>query len=153
MPGYLLDTNHVSAWEQGNPEFSARARSEAAENILWVCPITIGEIESGLRTATPIDEVRQAACRRFLTNVALRFVHPIADTTGSAYAEVLEQVYKSHPRLGTKTQEHLTSIGVDVNDLWIAAVAIEHNLILLTGDRMNVIRECVSDLRVDSWLG
>jgi predicted nucleic acid-binding protein len=46
----------------------------------------------------------------------------------------------------------LSDLGVDVNDVWIVAVAWEHNLTLLTNDRMPVLREVVgNDVEFDSW--
>ena len=54
--------------------------------------------------------------------------------------------------MGTDTQKHLSALGVDVNDVWIAAVALEHGLTLLTTDRMETIRNCVPDLKVENWL-
>ena len=46
----------------------------------------------------------------------------------------------------------MSALGVDVNDIWIAAVAVERNLVLLTEDRMDVIRVCVPEIRFDNWL-
>lgn len=152
MPGYLLDTNHVSAWQNNDPRLLEHADAENVENLLWVCSLTVGEIESGLLTADPPDEAKQRECRKFLYGTALQFVHEVRVTTGPVYADVLAKILKKHPRHGVKTQKHLTSIGVDVIDLWICAVAIEHNLILLTDDAMATIRACVPELRTDNWL-
>ena len=57
---------------------------------------------------------------------------------------------KSNP--DHSTQKHLTDIRVDINDAWLAAVALTHNLILVTDDNISVIRACVPELRVENWL-
>jgi predicted nucleic acid-binding protein len=46
----------------------------------------------------------------------------------------------------------LSSINVQVNDIWIAAVALERGLILLTHDGMTTIRACLPELIVQDWL-
>ncbi|MCH7920211.1 MAG: hypothetical protein IIC50_19795 [Planctomycetes bacterium] len=42
-------------------------------------------------------------------------------------------------------------LGVQENDIWIASQALEHNLVLVTNDQMNHLREVASDLRVENW--
>lgn len=155
MPGYLLDTNHISAWEEQNPIFMAHLREVPPENIIWVCPISLAEIECGLRITTATDAQRRAACRRFIEEQVRDFVRAIDITTRESYAEIMERIWRTHPPPANrriKTQQHLSNLGVDVNDVWIAAVALEHGLILLTDDRMDTIRACVPEMRVDNWL-
>ena len=154
MPGYLLDTNHIEAWERRDSIFMAHLREHPPDNIIWVCPISLGELECGLRITTSTNPERRAECRRFIENEVLRFVREIGVTTRDSYAEPMEQLWRTHPpaRGRIDTQPHLSSLGVDVNDVWIAAVALEHGLVLLTNDGMAAIRECVPNLRVDSWL-
>lgn len=154
MPGYLLDTNHVSAWEERDARFLARMRAVPPENIIWVCPITLGEIESGLRITASTDAARRHACRSFINREVLIFVQQITDSTREDYALVMERIYAKYrpANAGVRTQAHLSEHGVDVNDVWIAAVALEHNLTLLTADQMKTIRECVPELKVENWL-
>jgi predicted nucleic acid-binding protein len=66
----------------------------------------------------------------------------------------MEQIWRRYPPGSgrIKTQQHLSDIGVDVNDVWIAAVALEHNLTLLTVDQMQAIRTCMPSIRFDNWL-
>ncbi len=153
MPGYLLDTNHISAWEEQNPAFAEHFRNCSPENIVWVCPISLGETEWGLRITNTTDAQRRARCRRFIEDNALDFVRPIETTTRDSYAQIMERIWQAHPpppRM--ETQRHLTNLGVDVNDVWITAVALEHGLTLLTDDQMPVIRNCVPEVLVENWL-
>jgi tRNA(fMet)-specific endonuclease VapC len=154
MPGYLLDTNHITAWEEKNPTFIARFRDHPHENILWVCPIALAEIEWGLRVTITTNTQRRADCRRFIEDEMLDFVWTIDTTTKDAYAQIMELIWRKYPPGSGRieTQHHLCTLGVDVNDVWIAAVALERGLILLTNDDMETIRDCVPDLRVANWL-
>jgi tRNA(fMet)-specific endonuclease VapC len=154
MPGYLLDTNHISAWEEANEKFVARLRSTPPENIMWVCPISLGELECGMRITQASDERRRHDCRQFINAEVLNFVRPIGPTTTDSYALVMERIWHRYPPASGRiaTQTHLSSKSVDVNDVWIAAVALEHGLILLTADHMDVIQECVPELQFDNWL-
>jgi predicted nucleic acid-binding protein len=43
-------------------------------------------------------------------------------------------------------------LGVDINDVWICAVAWEHGLTLLTQDKMKQIRSVVPEINVESWI-
>ena len=46
-------------------------------------------------------------------------------------------------------------LGFDENDLWIVAQAVERNLVLVTSDKMNRIRDTVRslyrELRFEDW--
>jgi predicted nucleic acid-binding protein len=132
----------------------AHFRDLPHENILWVCPISLGEVECGLRITTTTDAERRRACRRFIEEQALDFVWAIDFTTRDSYAEIMERIWRRYPPGNgrIKTQQHLSELGVDVNDVWIAAVALERGLILLTEDRMDTIRTCVPEMRVENWL-
>ena len=153
MPGYLLDTNHINAWERQHPLFMEHLRDVPPQNIIWVCPIVLGEVECGLRITNSTDDQRRAACRKFIEEQALDFVREINVTTRESYADIMERIWQKHPpAIGRDTQPHLSGLGVDVNDVWIAAVALEHGLILLTNDHMVTLRDCVPDLKVENWL-
>jgi len=74
--------------------------------------------------------------------------------TGTEYGEILAKIYLHHPKIDPdqSTQKFLTSLKVDINDVWLVAVAITHNLIFVTDDDMQVIRDCVPGLRIENWL-
>jgi predicted nucleic acid-binding protein len=44
-------------------------------------------------------------------------------------------------------------LGIDENDLWIAAQAVEHNLVLITSDKLLKLREADPDgrLLIENW--
>jgi predicted nucleic acid-binding protein len=119
-----------------------------------VCPVSLAEVEWGLRTTNTTDAQRRARCRRFIEDNALEFVQPIQTTTRDSYADIMHRIWQAHPPASVRieTQRHLSDLGVDVNDVWIAAVALEHGLILLTTDRMDTIRNCVPEVVMQNWL-
>ena len=156
MPAYLFDTNHISEWERRNTVLMNRLRREPVENFVFVCPIALSEIEHGLRNSLTPDLAQQRACREFIAREATEHVVDIGPSIQTSYAAVLGTILTKYPMPTTghsTTQKHLTDIRVDVNDIWIASVALEHDFILLTNDKMEVIKECATGiLRFDNWL-
>lgn len=154
MPGYLLDTNHITAWELQNQTLLAHLREEPVENIIWVCPISLGELECGFRITSDNAPDRRQECRVFIEQKVLSFVWEIGIETRDSYAHIMERIWRQHPPTGrgVETQQHLSALGVDVNDVWIASVAMERNLTLLTNDRMDTIKGCVPEITIDNWL-
>lgn len=160
MKGYLLDTNHVSAYFDGHPGFKDRLEAEPPESLFWISAISPGEIEASYAIAKRDPEVVRGF-KRFIRETFLRepsensFVLPIDETSREYYGEIVNRIWKQHgPRNGrVRTEAHLVSLGVDVNDIWIFATAWKHNLVLLTTDKMDTIRGCVPDheVKVECW--
>ena len=44
-------------------------------------------------------------------------------------------------------------LGIQENDLWIAAQALEYNLVLVTNDKMERIRDVCEELQIENWAG
>ena len=42
--------------------------------------------------------------------------------------------------------------GVDINDMWTVAVALEHGLVLITRDKLTKVRAVMPELKVENWL-
>lgn len=129
-----------------------RMRTTPADHLIFVCPISVAEIEWGLRISDGGEDEMRAATRRFLEDTILTHVFPIDVTTRNSYAEIMERIWRARPPAKPGTQRHLTDIGVDINDVWISAVALERNLTILSEDGMRVIRECIPELRFQNWL-
>ena len=162
MDGYLLDTNILSYWfDESRPEHSAvkwhvDQPPEAA--LLWVSAITLGEIEYGHRCSpTPgVDSQKE-----FLAFVEKEAPH-IADIdkhTATRYGKLRSLLFK---RLGPKSRrqkwpEQLTDpttakqLGIQENDVWIAAQALQFNLVLVSNDKMQHLKQVASDLRIENW--
>ena len=157
MPGYVLDTNHISAYFEQQPNLIARIRALPAETFLFVSAITLGEIEAGHRMNEPRDPNGQharGAFVAFVTETFLPFTLSITDSTRSYYAQVMEALWRdcAPATRRTRTEYHLAhEFGVDINDVWIVASALEHNLTLVTQDAMERIVNVVA-VRIESWL-
>jgi len=159
VPGYLLDTNHVNAAFDHNPAFLNRARNMQPDRLLYVCSITLGEIEASYHI-TNRDQEKIEACRKFIRNTYQRgrdgnsYVLCVDGWTKEDYAEVLKRIWKNTPPSSAKvkTEKHLVHLDVDINDVWIFATARKHRLTLLTTDRMNVIRREFPEVAVENWL-
>jgi predicted nucleic acid-binding protein len=112
----LLDTSAYSALQRGHQSvLEVLRRSE----IVAVSAVVLGELYSGFRAGTRWTE-NTAQLAQFLSKPSVR-VLPVTEETALRYAEV--DVYlrkKGRP--------------IPRNDIWIAAVALEHGLQLLTLD-------------------
>jgi len=164
LRGYLLDTNIICYWfRPGTPENQnvvARVDSLDAATPLRVSAISLGEIEYGHRVASPADTPIQLQLNRFV-QTQLPHVLDVRATTRIYYGEVRSRLFKKYsPQRGRKAlrPEQLLdpvtskSLGIQENDIWIAAQAIEHNLVLVTHDRVSHLRGVTSDiLDIEDW--
>jgi tRNA(fMet)-specific endonuclease VapC len=110
----ILDTNAVSAWSDGEEEL-LDAMAGAGPVMLPV--IAIGEYRYGLKLSTQRTE-REAWLRRVIDTVQ---VLPVTRATAGAYADI-------------RSQLHRKGRSIPTNDAWIAALALEHRLPVLSRD-------------------
>jgi tRNA(fMet)-specific endonuclease VapC len=112
----LLDTSAYSAMRRGDQAILDVMRRSAT---VAVSPVVLGELYSGFRAGNRWAE-NTAQLTQFLSKPSVRVLN-ITEETALRYAEV--DVYlrkKGRP--------------IPRNDVWIAAVALEHGLQLLTLD-------------------
>ena len=125
---FLLDTNIIIALFAGDE--SVKARLAEAEEV-FVPSIAVGELFFGARKSTRIQENLQ----RVEDLVAETPVLACGTETARLYGAVKNTLrLKGHP--------------IPENDLWIAAIALEHNLALVTRD--SHFAE-ITDLQVVVW--
>lgn len=146
MRGYLIDNNHIGAIARQEPRVMVRLNKIPPENFPYICTITLGEIEAGDLLTTSTDLLKR---EEFLTYVYEWFLPKaieIRATTRIYYAEIMARIYKKYPKPSKReTERHLVELGIDINDVWTAAVAFEHGLIFVTNDKMACIREVLTD--------
>lgn len=144
---YLLDTNIASAvFDKGNPshdEIRERVRS-LSEAHVYICSVSAGEIEYGLKVAPSIDADRQNAVREAVTQYECL---DIDRHSAESYADIRANLFKRYSprdrrnRLTMKRVEDLVEpttgkeLGIDENDLWIVSIAVEYNLTFITRDQ------------------
>ena len=155
MRGYLLDTNHVGAYNNQVPSVMQKLRLIPADWQIRVCTITLGEIEAGHLRNPPTDQQKRKDYEKLLHENFLHHALCISIHTRIFYAKLIAGIFQLYPpsSKNPKTEEHLRRLGVDINDVWICASAMEHNLTLVTEDNMKCIKDAAgTGLLFDCWL-
>lgn len=111
-----LDTNAYSDFTRGDP---SRVQAIRIADKVYVPIIVLGELRAGFLRGRYTNE-NEADLRRFL-NVHRVSVIELDDETTLFYA----QTYESLRKQGTPIPQ---------NDIWIAALALQHGLTLCTSD-------------------
>jgi tRNA(fMet)-specific endonuclease VapC len=163
VQGYLLDTNIVAYWfDEKRPQYRSVNQhiQELPEGTpLAISSITLGEIEYGHRVESAVTTPRQEAYLEFIER-ELPMVLEIRKTTRLSYgwlrARIFEEYAPKNKRNKIRPEQLVDPItglelGIDENDLWIAAQALEYNLVLVTNDNMARIRGACNDLMVENW--
>jgi len=116
MKRLTLDTNVLIGFLR-DPERYADAFAEFDEIVL--CPVVLGEFRAGLFD-TKVGRANRSALEEFLANPAVK-VLPLRDVTSVYYAQVFQALRK-------------IGCPIPVNDIWIAAFAIENGFAIATND-------------------
>lgn len=175
MPDYLLDTNILSMWyDPARPEYTKVIARVAAVRVpdaltgyvsrLFVSTVTLGEVEYGHRVALSPDPVKQTEYVKFIRQQcpeALDITRHVAEQYGQMRAWLFENCSPKSSRSKAKRAEQLVfpatgqELGIDENDLWIAAQAMTHDFVLVTHDRRGnfgkVLNQFDSAIRVEDW--
>ena len=161
MLGYLAEVR------RGADSHEGRAVEERLRKIpnafLFICPMIVGEMEYGLQVAPDPDRDKQEQARKIASEFeCIPIDEDVAkDHYGRLRALIFQGVApreKRNKKLVAKRLEELIDpttskvLGIQENDLWIASVAISHNMILVTNDTMNVIRTHAGvPLQIENW--
>lgn len=113
----LIDTNCYSAIDKGDPETIRRI--ESAQEV-WLPFVVLGELYAGFELGTQQSENEQQLLD-FLNRPSVNVLFADSDTTRQ-----YGQVFHALRRQGTP---------IPTNDIWIAALAMQHELLLTTSDR------------------
>src|SRR5205085_6817872 len=129
---YLLDTNHLSAYLDREPAFETRIDSALrAGDRFGICLPVLCEYRSGIR----IGKRYQRNLARLQAALGVFRLWPADETTASTFADVFQQLRNS----GSMMSQF---------DLLIAALALQHNVTLLTADRDF---QAVNGLKFENW--
>jgi tRNA(fMet)-specific endonuclease VapC len=112
-----IDTNAYAAAARGEPKTVALLR---AADRLTVPFVVLAELRAGFAVGSA-GRRNEAALTRFLASSRVE-VHYADEQTTHHYASLFAQLR----RQGTP---------IPTNDIWIAAVVLQHDLVLLTEDR------------------
>lgn len=116
MRRLLIDTNIYSLALRGDLEIVEILRRI---DHIGISAITVGELLFGFRGGSREQKNRQEL-NQFLNSPRV-FLHSVDEETAEWYSAILQQLRKQ----GTP---------IPTNDIWIAAVAMQHGLPLLTKD-------------------
>ena len=116
MSGLLLDTSAYSAMRRGDKRLLAPIREASA---VFLTPVVVGELLYGF-VGGALERQNRAFLREFLSADRVG-VLAIDEDTAERYAVI---------------RKHLRSQGspIPANDVWIAASAAQHGLVLMTLD-------------------
>jgi predicted nucleic acid-binding protein len=117
MKRVLLDTSAYSNLMRGNKIIS-ELLDEANE--VFLCAIVFGELLAGFKRGSK-EKDNKAVLSDFLSVTNVGFLY-VDDSTAERYAIILDYLKKG----GTP---------IPTNDIWIAAIAMQHGLVLLTSDQ------------------
>ena len=112
----LIDTNRYSDFAKGNEDV---VELFTTADRIYLPFVVVAELRAGFRSGT-ISRRNEATLVRFLANERVEVLYADAQTT-HAYAEI----YSMLRRNGTP---------IPTNDLWIAALAVQHSLPLCSRD-------------------
>ena len=125
---YLLDTNIIIGIFKDDEKVLARLRNA---NSIFIPAIALGELHYGTRKSQRVEE-NLARIERFL---AVNTVLYVDEDTAYWYGIVKEQLRK----IGKPIPE---------NDIWIAAIAMQKSITLVTRDKHF---EVVKSLDTETW--
>lgn len=168
MKGYLLDTNAICDWlDESKPRHAAVSKkveqAAQAQAVMVTSSIVLGEVEYGIaatggKAKQSLVEFRAQVAKQFAQK---RLLLSVSRSTTTIYGELRAKLFekfapKNRRTKGLRPEEMLDPVtakelGIQENDLWIAAQAIERNLVLVTNDAMARIQEVASELKVEDW--
>ena len=118
---YLLDTNHWSYLQRRHPGIVARLRGLPDDAVLYMPVVAQAELLAGVELT--VAGRRKEELRRL-------YEHAVAESAEvlPADSRVAEQFASIFARL------HRAGRRIETNDIWVAAIALAHECIVVTND-------------------
>ena len=163
IQGYLLDTNIFEYWHNESRQEHTAVRDHLKrlhpDTPLRTSLIVLGEVSYGLYVTSSKNRVYPKQVLDFIQNEFPRPL-PLRGSTTHVYgmlrAALFDKYAPKKRNRGLRPEQLIDpvsslTLGIQENDLWIAAQALDHNLVLVTNDQMKHLRSVASDLRVENW--
>jgi len=146
---FLLDTNHCSYAILGNTQLLDRLTNLEDQSIA-TCTIVKGELID-MAAQSQQRQSNLALVKRFLLGL---YIYPIDETTAEIYSNLKAAVFDRYaPKdKAQRRRTNITQLGIGENDLWIAAIALQHQLTLVTADQDFQRIQSVQIFNLESWL-
>ncbi len=145
----LLDTNHCSYAILGNIQVLDRLASLGDEPIT-TCTIVKGELID-MAARSQQRQANLALIQRFLAGL---YLYPIDETTAEIYGNLKAAVFDRYASKdkAQRRKTSITQLGIGENDLWIAAITLQHQLTLVTADKDFQRIQAVQLFQLESWV-
>ena len=164
MHVFLLDTCIWSYWFDVEREQHLHVKSYIqklpSDSILGISIISWGEVVYGHRVESPDETPIQAEYIQFIKSKRPKTfeidIHT-ANKYGELRALLFERYAPTSRKPGLRPEQLVDPVtsrelGIQENDLWIAAQAMVRNMILATGDKLTRIHEVAGDdLHIENW--
>jgi len=167
---YLLDTNILSYLVIGLNNQSSQIGKNVLKNYqtaeannIFICSATTGEIHYGLEVAPPNNGLKQKEVYEILEQFKIVFALD-KNVAESHYSSLRAKLFTKYAPKDSKNRAKTRYIeewcdpttgkvlGINENDVWIAAVALAHNLTLVTADKMDhIVSVAPSNLTIENW--
>jgi tRNA(fMet)-specific endonuclease VapC len=146
---YLLDTNHCSGAILGDSDIINRLAT-LDNTLVATCVIVQGELID-MAERSRARENNLALVQRFLQGI---YIYNVDETTATLYGQLKAALFNQFApkEKGKRRKTKITDLGFDENDLWIAAIALQHNLTIVSADSDFQRIRTVKALSVESWL-
>ena len=159
MAAYLLDTN-VASWlldaqHKRHSDALNFVASVGGDSRIYISRVTVAEIQYGYKVYANIDQTRKQVIEQELKKFQIR---EIDRHTTAPYSDIRAELFRkkaSKDKRGKvlqKRPEDLVDkttgkeLGIQENDLWIAAIAVQNGLRLVTQDKMKNISQAIQSL-------
>ncbi len=145
----LLDTNHCSYAILGNTQVLDHLANLGNE-LITTCTIVKGELID-MAARSQQREANLALIQRFLVGL---YIYPIDETSAKIYGNLKAEVFDRYaPKdKAQRRRTNISQLGIGENDLWIAAVALQHQLTLVTTDQDFQRIQAVQPFDLESWI-
>ena len=159
MAAYLLDTN-IASWlldaqHKRHSDASGFVSNAGGDSHIYISRVTIAEIQYGYKVYANVNQTRKQAIEQRLKLFQPREIdrhttEPYSDIRAALFQQFVSKAKKGKAT-GRRPEELLDNtsgreLGIQENDLWIAAIAVQYNLILVTQDKMKNIRQAIQSL-------
>jgi len=165
MRTFLLDTCIWSYWfdvkGKKHVNIISHIQKLPSDSILGISIISWGEVVYGHKVESPDETPIQAEYIQFIKSkrpMTFEIDVHTANKYGELRALLFEKYAPKDKRKKNLRPEQLVDpitsleLGIQENDLWIAAQAITRNLTLITNDKLSRIREVTGDdLDIKNW--